>query len=93
MIASVAGIKNLGIYKDFKRDSSLDLFNKHNLIYGWNGSGKSTLSRLFSFVQKGIIPEEFWVVSFKYHLKTAQLLTKNWIGHRIYALVFLIKTL
>ncbi len=48
MIKKINKIKNFGVFKDFKWDSSiLDDFKKHNLFYGWNYSGKTTISRLF----------------------------------------------
>lgn len=48
MITKIETIKNLGIFADYKWDSSLPEFKRFNLIYGWNGSGKTTLSQLFA---------------------------------------------
>jgi wobble nucleotide-excising tRNase len=53
MIRRVAGIKNLGIFRDYKWDGDLQDFCRYNLIYGWNGAGKTTLSRLFAALSAG----------------------------------------
>lgn len=55
MIARVNKIKNLGIFRDYKWDSSLEDFCRYNLIYGWNGCGKTTLSKLFTGLEPGKI--------------------------------------
>jgi wobble nucleotide-excising tRNase len=47
MISQIKRIKNLGVYQNFRWDSSTDCFKKLNLIYGWNYAGKTTLSRVF----------------------------------------------
>lgn len=52
MITKIEKIKNLGIFSDYKWDSSLPEFKRFNLIYGWNGSGKTTLSQLFASLEK-----------------------------------------
>ncbi|MCK5632253.1 AAA family ATPase, partial [bacterium] len=52
MITRIEKIKNLGIFTDYKWDSSLPEFKRFNLIYGWNGSGKTTLSQLFASLEK-----------------------------------------
>jgi wobble nucleotide-excising tRNase len=53
MITKFASIKNLGLFREFKWDESLEDFCRYNLIYGWNGAGKTTLSRLFSALATG----------------------------------------
>lgn len=53
MITRVAGVKNLGIFREFKWDGDLEDFCRYNLIYGWNGAGKTTLSRLFAALPGG----------------------------------------
>jgi len=65
LIVSIDEIKNLGIFKDFRKDSQLKLFSKFNLFYGWNGSGKSTLSKLFAILEKRDVPPDFLGCSFK----------------------------
>jgi wobble nucleotide-excising tRNase len=53
MIKKIVKVKNIGIFNDYKWDSSLNDFCRFNLIYGWNGSGKTTLSKLFSSLETG----------------------------------------
>lgn len=68
MITKIKKIKNLGIFTDYKWDSSLLEFKRFNLIYGWNGSGKTTLSQLFASFETGkseIYPE------LEYEIQTA----------------------
>ena len=59
MIKRIQSISGLGIFQNYRRDNNLQEFAEKNLIYGWNYSGKTTLSRLFSFLEKKEIPEEF----------------------------------
>lgn len=48
MIHKINKIKNLGlVFSNYLWNTSLPVFKKFNLIYGWNGSGKTTLTRLF----------------------------------------------
>lgn len=71
MFKKVIKIKDYGVFKDFRwpSDSSLDEFEKRNLIYGWNYSGKTTLSRIFrAFEQKKNHPD-FSSSSFKVETK------------------------
>lgn len=42
MIEKIVNVKNLGIFSDYKWDSTLPYFKCFNLIYGENGSGKTT---------------------------------------------------
>ena len=53
MITRLIKIKNLGLFRDFHWDESLEDFCRYNLIYGWNGAGKTTLSRLFAALDAG----------------------------------------
>lgn len=53
MIEKIARVKNLGIFRDYKWDASLQDFCRYNLIYGWNGAGKTTLARLFAALSIG----------------------------------------
>lgn len=54
MIKRINKIKNLGVFQDFKWDTStIPDFSKHNLFYGWNYSGKTTISRLFRCFELG----------------------------------------
>ncbi|MCK5509885.1 MAG: AAA family ATPase [Desulfobacterales bacterium] len=71
MFKKIHIIKDYGVFKDFgwPSDSSLDEFEKRNLIYGWNYSGKTTLSRIFrAFEQKRNHPD-FSSSSFKVETK------------------------
>lgn len=48
MIKRINKIKKLGVFQDFKWDTSIiSDFKKHNIFYGWNYSGKTTISRIF----------------------------------------------
>jgi wobble nucleotide-excising tRNase len=53
MIKKINIIKSLGIFRDYKWDTSLEDFSRFNLIYGWNGCGKTTLSKLFTALEDG----------------------------------------
>lgn len=53
VIKKLLEIKNLGIFGDYRWDSSMPEFRRFNLVYGWNGSGKTTLSELFSAFENG----------------------------------------
>lgn len=55
MIKRINSIKNLGVFEDYARDSGLQDFKEKNILYGWNYTGKSTLSRLFSYLNKGVV--------------------------------------
>ena len=55
MITKIKEIKNLGIFSDFAWDSTLQVFGRYNLIYGWNGSGKTTFSNLFAGLPVGSV--------------------------------------
>lgn len=57
MINKLLEIKNLGIFNDYRWDSSMPDFGRFNLVYGWNGSGKTTLSELFSVLEIGNVDE------------------------------------
>lgn len=54
MIKKIHYIKHLGVFEDYRADSSLLDFTERNIIYGWNYSGKTTLSRLISYLDKEI---------------------------------------
>ncbi len=47
MIKKINQIKNIASYKEFK-GTSINDFNRFNIIYGENGSGKTVLSKLIS---------------------------------------------
>jgi len=53
MIRKLTRVKGLGIFRDYKWDSSLHDFCRYNLIYGWNGAGKTTLAKLFGSLEAG----------------------------------------
>ncbi|MCK4543644.1 MAG: AAA family ATPase [Spirochaetales bacterium] len=42
IVEEIVNVKNLGIFSDYKWDSTLPYFKPFNLIYGENGSGKTT---------------------------------------------------
>lgn len=68
MIKRIQNITGLGIFQNYRREGNLPEFSERNLIYGWNYSGKTTLSRLFSFLEKKEIPEEFSDAEFEIKL-------------------------
>lgn len=68
MIKRIQNISGLGIFQNYRRDNNLQEFAEKNLIYGWNYSGKTTLSRLFSFLEKKEIPDEFAETQFEIKL-------------------------
>jgi len=49
MFKKISKITDYGVFKNFNwpTASTLDEFEKRNLIYGWNYSGKTTLARIF----------------------------------------------
>lgn len=54
MIKKIHTIKHLGVFENYRADSTLPDFAERNIIYGWNYSGKTTLSRLISYLDKEI---------------------------------------
>ena len=48
--------RNLAVFSDYTRATSLPSFERYNLIYGWNGSGKTALSRLSASLESGAHP-------------------------------------
>ena len=59
IIKEITKLKNFASFEDYEWDSSvLNDFEKYNLFYGLNGSGKTTLSRLFYFLNEGLICHE-----------------------------------
>lgn len=77
MLKNIEAIKKLGIYTDYKKDSSLKDFNKFNLLYGWNGSGKTTISRLFRFLEKKEIPLDYADIKFSISTDSTTINEKN----------------
>lgn len=47
MITKINKLQDFGIFKAFNWGTTLNPFQKNNLLYGWNYSGKTTLSKLF----------------------------------------------
>lgn len=47
MITQICNVKNFGIFRDFRWNSTLPDFEQYNVFYGWNYSGKTTISRVF----------------------------------------------
>ena len=77
MINRINRIQNLGIYKDYNKDSELKDFNKFNLFYGWNGSGKTTLSKLFRMLETKEIPEEYSDLKLNVEINNQKFTEKN----------------
>lgn len=76
-IKNIKKIKNLGIFSDYKWNSSeLIDFQQHNIFYWWNWSWKTTLTKLFSWL------ETWWVsifpdLEYEIELEDSSIL-KNW---------------
>ena len=77
MIDKINTIQNLGIYKSYKADSTLQNFNRYNLFYGWNGSGKTTISKLFRMIETKKIPDEYNTVKFNIEINSQKYNEKN----------------
>lgn len=77
MIKQIQSIKNLGVFQNWRKEGNLQDYNTKNIIYGWNYSGKTTLSRLFSFLEKKLIPIEFSGVEFEIKLEDNTSITQN----------------
>ncbi|MCQ2913997.1 MAG: AAA family ATPase [Alphaproteobacteria bacterium] len=59
IIKEITKLKNFASFEDYEWDcKALNDFEKYNLFYGLNGSGKTTLSRLFYFLNEGMICHE-----------------------------------
>jgi wobble nucleotide-excising tRNase len=71
MICKINKIKNFGVFKDFKGNTSPD-FKKFNLIYGWNYSGKTTLSRVFRCLEKGELHCDYPDATFEFENETTK---------------------
>lgn len=57
MLKRITSVKNFGIFKDYRRDGTIQDFKKLNIFYGWNYSGKTTISRLiYSLETKQLDP-------------------------------------
>jgi wobble nucleotide-excising tRNase len=81
MIKRVQSIKNLGVFQDYKFNGNIQEFNDKNIIYGWNYSGKTTLSRLFSFLEKKEIPQEYSDVEFDIKLENNTSINQQNVGN------------
>lgn len=88
MIKKIEAIKNLGIFRDFKADKSLNEFTTFNLIYGWNGSGKSTLAKLFSSIEEKKMNADFPTAEFKIQVDNVTITEANLSGSSINIKVF-----
>ncbi len=64
MITKINKIKGFGIFKNFN-GGTLPEFKTFNLIYGWNYSGKMTLSRVFRYLGKGRLHDDYWCDVFR----------------------------
>lgn len=72
MIKRVNKLKGLGVFRDYKWDTTLEDFCRYNLIYGWNGSGKTTLGKLFTALEDGSLTK---YPTLEYEIETD---TKKW---------------
>ena len=77
MIKKISTIKNFGVFKDFKCNTSIPDFREINVIYGWNYSGKTTLSRIFSSMRDGAIHEDYKDASFSIDTETGNIKSTN----------------
>lgn len=68
MINSLAKVKNMGVFGDYKKDNNLGKFCKYNLIFGLNGTGKSTLAKIFRSLQTKQLPGGFREPKFSFEL-------------------------
>lgn len=53
MLTAIESVDALGVFDKYKKDASLNSFERFNVLYGMNGSGKTTLSRLFLSLNSG----------------------------------------
>lgn len=63
MLKKINFIKNYGIFRDFRWDTTIPEFNKVNLFYGLNGAGKSTLATIFNDIKNK--EQKYYQGSFK----------------------------
>ena len=77
MINNINSIENLGIYKEYKKDTKLQPFSRFNLFYGWNGSGKTTISRLFRMIEKKDISDDYNNLKFTIEVDLQKYTEKN----------------
>lgn len=77
MINKINRIQNLGIYRDYSKESELKDFSKFNLFYGWNGSGKTTLSILFRMLETRDIPDEYSDLKLDVEINNQKFTEKN----------------
>ena len=59
MIKRIVKLNNFGSFHDFISEENTKDFTKYNLFFGLNGTGKSTIAKLFSFLSKGFIENEY----------------------------------
>ncbi|MGV1834679.1 AAA family ATPase [Rhizobium rhizogenes] len=57
MLTRIERLKGMGVFSDFKWNTSLPAFKRYNVVYGNNGSGKTTLSRLLGIISDGHHPD------------------------------------
>lgn len=67
MIRKIQLIKQFGVFKDYKWDTTVGIkdFKEKNVIYGWNYSGKTTISRIFSSLRDKQLHEKYKSGEFK----------------------------
>ena len=77
-------IKNMAVFKDFSWDSSvrddgnnIAEFKKINILYGRNYSGKTTLSRIFRFLETGLISDKYTSPEFQLSFDGGNKFTQN----------------
>ncbi len=65
MIKSITFIKNLGVFKNYRKTEDTRDFSELNILYGWNYSGKTTISRLLQCFEKGYLHKDYSGSEFK----------------------------
>ena len=76
-VKTIPRIKNFGVFKDYRFDSSAKPFNCNNLIFGWNYSGKTTLSRIFRSLETGEIPDDLQGGTFEVELQDGSIINAD----------------
>src|SRR5699024_10331425 len=77
MINNINSIENLGIYKEYKKDTKLQTYSRINLFYGWKGSRKTTISRLFRMIEKKDISDDYNNLKFTIEVDLQKYTEKN----------------
>lgn len=77
-IKRINTIRHLGVYSNYARSGEIRDFNEKNIIYGWNYCGKTTLTRLFNWLNAGIlIDEDFSSATYEIELENGTKVTQE----------------